>query len=259
MDTTFALHWGKMKIRKIIRIVWISLGITFMIWSYSTFQSRDLPIDTYVSTEKIEVVESDNEIVFIPKQSASSLEVIFFQGGLVDPDAYAPFARQIARAGFTFHLIKASWRFPQYDYEKISEMFDLSSGTYVIGGHSQGAKTAAQFVFENPDKAKGLFLFGTTHPRDINLSELTIPTLKLYAEFDGLASIAEVMHNKAKLPPNTRLSFIKGGNHSQFGHMGKLFFDDDATISRDEQQALVKSELISFLRELDQKSWTTAP
>ena len=55
---------------------------------------------------------------------------------------------------------------------------------------------AAQFVYENPEVFKGLFLMGTSHPRDIDLSSSNIPCLKLYAEYDGLASVEEVMENK---------------------------------------------------------------
>jgi pimeloyl-ACP methyl ester carboxylesterase len=223
-----------------------------MIWGFSTFQSRDLPVDTFVTTDKVQVLEKEDEIVFLAKSNPKSIEIIFFQGGLVDPNAYAPFAREIAQQGFTFHLIKASWRFPQYDYEKVLGMFDLTHGKFVVGGHSQGAKTAAQLAYQNPDQVTGLFLMGTTHPRDISLSTFNAPTIKFYAEFDGLASVPEVLKNKDKLPPNANMVFIKGGNHSQFGHMGELFFDNNAAISRDEQQAFIRAELLDFLNLVEQ-------
>ncbi|MEC8894402.1 MAG: hypothetical protein VX901_13860 [Candidatus Poribacteria bacterium] len=55
---------------------------------------------------------------------------------------------------------------------------------------------ASQFVYENPNLMKGLFLLGTSHPRDFDLSERILSTIKLYAEFDGLASVPEVMETK---------------------------------------------------------------
>jgi VIT1/CCC1 family predicted Fe2+/Mn2+ transporter len=72
---------------------------------------------------------------------------------------------------------------------------------------------------------------GTSHPRDIDLSSQEISCIKLYAENDGLASVAEVMENKNKLPINTDLVLITGGNHSQFGYLGQLLMDNTATIS----------------------------
>ena len=176
---------------------------------------------------------------------------------MTDPKAYAPLCRQIAENGFTYHLIKMNWRMPQWDYTKIAKMFNLKKGNYIIGGHSQGAKMASQFVYENPNLMKGLFLLGTSHPRDFDLSERILSTIKLYAEFDGLASIPEVMENKNKLPKNTELVIINEGNHSQFGHLGKFLTDETAEISLAEQQRLAIGKLTVFLRELNQKTKNT--
>ena len=140
-----------------------------------------------------------------------------------------------------------AWRLPQYDYQKIAKIFDLKQGNYILGGHSQGGKMAAQFIYENPTLCKGLFLMGTSHPRDIDLSSLAIPCMKLYAERDGLASVEEVMANKGKLPKEAKLILIPGGNHSQFGFLGKLLMDDAATISVEAQQQQTAEALIDFM------------
>jgi hypothetical protein len=110
----------------------------------------------------------------------------------------------------------------------------------------------SQFVYENPNLMKGLFLMGTSTPKDIDLSNLTIPTIKLYAENDGLASVEEVMQFKGNLPMNPKLILIKGGNHSQFGFLGQLFLDSKPSISLQEQQQQTLAQLISFFNELDQ-------
>ncbi len=216
----------------------------------STFQSRNLPKDTFTNDKKVTVTRNDDQITFKSDSSENNPEVIFFQGALTDPKAYAPFCRKIAENGFTCHLIKMAFRLASKDYRKISEIFDLKSGNYVIGGHSQGGKMAAQFVYENPGIMKGLFLLGTSHPRDIDLSNLSIPVLKMYGENDGLASVEEVIENKDKLPKNAKLILIKGGNHSQFGYLGKLFTDDKAGISLEEQQQITVDYLIAFLNEI---------
>lgn len=111
---------------------------------------------------------------------------------------------------------------------------------------------AAQFAFENPGKLKGIFLLGTSNPKDFNMSDQHIPTLKLYAEHDGLASVDEVMENRELLPSQSSLIMIKGGNHSQFGFLGKLFLDDDATITRDQQQAEILKHLLLFFEGIDE-------
>lgn len=241
----------KLSKHSVFRIVWFSLVGIFMIWNFGTYQSRNLPSDTFENTEKVSVEETSDQIIFKSTDKNKGLEVIFFQGGLVDPKAYAPLCRKLAEVGFTSHLIKMPFRLPIYGYQKISEIIDLPNGNYVIGGHSQGGKMAAQFLFENPEIFKGIFLLATSHPRDIDLSNLNIPALKLYGEFDGLASVDEVMGNESQLPAGARSILIEGGNHSQFGFLGTLFMDDDAGIPLEKQQELTISFLVDFLNSIE--------
>jgi pimeloyl-ACP methyl ester carboxylesterase len=219
----------------------------FFIWNWNTFQSHHLPANTFLNNSLVTVIETDDQIIFESKTPKSNLEVIFFQGGLTDPKAYAPLCRNIAENGFTCHLIKMDWRLPQYDYQKVAKLMDLPNGSYIIGGHSQGGKMAAQMVYENPNLFKGLFLLGTSHPRDIDLSNQQIPCIKLYAENDGLASVEEVLENKNKLPKNSELILIDGGNHSQFGYLGQLLMDSSPDISLEEQQKQTSKNLIEFM------------
>ena len=236
--------WSK---RKVFRIVWFSLVSVLFIWNWNTFQSHNLPENTFSNSGIVSVTEIDDQITFRSNHSNHQLQVIFFQGGLTDPKAYAPLCRKLAESGFTTHLIKMDWRLPQYDYQKIAGLFNLKDGNFVIGGHSQGGKMAAQIVYENPKLFKGLFLLGTSHPRDIDLSSVNIPCMKLYAENDGLASVEEVLENKKKLPKNAELVLIKGGNHSQFGYLGQLLMDSSADISLEEQQNISFENLLKFI------------
>ena len=244
-----------MKIRKrsIFRLVRFSLVSILFIWQWTTYQSRNLPKETFKNDSKVSIEESSDKISFLANNSKNQNEIIFFQGGLTDPEAYAPLCRKIAENGFTCHLIKMNWRMPIWDYKKIEAMFDLKNGKYVIGGHSQGAKMASQFVYENPNLMKGLFLLGTSHPRDFDLSNRALPVLKLYAELDGLASVSEVLENKNKLPKGTDFVEIKGGNHSQFGYLGKLLTDETAKIKLAEQQRLTTEKLVAFFNKIETK------
>ena len=185
----------KIKKRNILRLIWFSLVIMFFIWQWNSYQSQNIPENIFLNDKKVTVNISDDKITFLTNDSINQNEIIFFQGGLTDPKAYAPLCHKIAENGYTCHLIKMDWRMPQWDYQKINTMFDLRSSKYIIGGHSQGAKMASRFVYENPDLMKGLFLLGTSHPRDFSLSDRILPTIKLYGELDGLASIAEVLEN----------------------------------------------------------------
>lgn len=241
----------KLNKRNIFRIIWFSVVLIFFIWQSSTYQARNVPESTFSKSDKVSVTEDGDKITFLSNDSGNKNEIIFFQGGFADPEAYAPLCRRMAESGFTCHLIKMDWRMPQWDYKKIKDLFKLRQNRYIIGGHSQGAKMAAQFVYENAGLMKGLFLLGTSHPRDVDLSERTIPTLKLFAEFDGLASVSEVMENKEKLPKNAAMIMIKGGNHSQFGYLGTLLTDENATIDLEKQQDLTLEHLAAFFKQIE--------
>lgn len=101
------------------------------------------------SNNAVSVIETEDEFVFIPSRTNKSIEVIFFQGGLTDPKAYAPLCRNIAQNGFRYQLIKMAWRLPLYDYRKVESLLDLKSRRFVIDGHSQGAKMAAHIYLRN--------------------------------------------------------------------------------------------------------------
>ncbi len=52
---------------KIFKIVWFSLVTVFVIWNGTTFQSHNLPKDTFSNTDKITVIENNDQIILNPK------------------------------------------------------------------------------------------------------------------------------------------------------------------------------------------------
>jgi len=242
----------KLSKRNWFRLIWFSLGISFFVWQAVTHQPHGVDPKLLNSDQLISVTNDDDKISFI-NQDGAQIEVLFFPGGMVHPEAYVPLARNIAEQGHNVHIIKMPWRMSTKGYNKINSLFDLGDRqkSFVLGGHSQGGKMAAQFVYENPGLISGLFLLGTSHPRDYDMSSFTIPTIKVYAEHDGLASVEEVNQNKNLLPSATEMFEIKGGNHSQFGYMGHLLMDDQAQISKEEQLSQTVNYLLKFLQQLE--------
>lgn len=237
--------------RNILLTGWVAAGLVFIAWNVVSYQAHDLPKDTLTTTNTVEVSEADDFIAFKAKTSHRQT-VLFFPGALVDPNAYASLARHLAEEGYSTYIIKMPWRMASYGYKTIDALFDLTdtSKQYVLCGHSQGGKMAAQFVYENPNKLAGLILIGTSHPREIDLSTIRIPVMKLCASNDDLASLDEVDRNKRKLPADTDFVLIKGGNHAQFGYYGMQLSDDNATISRVEQQQLTEQAILRFLKKI---------
>ncbi|WP_080054963.1 alpha/beta hydrolase [Spirosoma aerolatum] len=241
----------KLITKKLLRRIWIGAGLLFTAWNFISFQAHGVDEEIMTSTAAITVKQTDDFLGFIP-QGAKRQVLIFFPGAMVDPTAYAPLARHVAEAGYATYIIKMPWRLATYGYKRINTLAEFADTTkqYVLGGHSQGAKMAAQYVYEYPGKMAGLILMGTSHPRDISLSNSTIPIMKVSATNDGLASPWEVAQNKNKLPAHTEFVVIEGGNHAQFGYYGSQLGDDTPTLSRAEQQNRCEQAIVRFLQHL---------
>ena len=238
----------KRSFRNWFRIVWFSLVTLFFIWQWSTYQAKGVQGALAAIESNLKIEEGKEKISVLPRIGKPKGEVLFFPGGLVAPRAYLPLAKGIAAENYAVHIIKMPGRMATRGYLNIKTLFDLEdpSKNYLLGGHSQGGKMAAQFVFEHPKLVDGLFLLATSHPRDISLNSYKIPTIKIYAEKDGLASIAEVLENKDKLPLEAELKLLKGGNHSQFGYFGQLLMDGTPSINRETQHQQSIAYLTSF-------------
>ena len=236
------------KILKIFGAVWLLLGIAFFIYMYFTFKAKGFDETILKSNANIEVHISDDYISFNPKSIIKST-VFFYPGALVDPFAYSPLCRKLSDNGYKTIIIRMPWRMASKGYDLIKERNLITDdNSYTLIGHSQGGKMAGQFVYENPKSIKNLILLGTTHPRDINLSNLEVNVLKIYGSNDGVASPEKIENNKSKLPPNAEFYELKGGNHSQFGYYGHQMGDNKANITREQQLDAVVGKILEFIK-----------
>lgn len=117
-----------------------------------------------------------------------------------------------------------------------------------MAGHSRGGALAAEFIKDESKLVDSLILIGTTHPKELDLSNIKIDVTKIFATNDGLASENEVKEFAKNLPPHTNWVKIEGGNHSQFGYYSFQIGDKKATISRDMQQTILVDSIIQVLK-----------
>ncbi len=245
-----------------IRRVWITLGITFTVvfvsWSLIAYRSSD-DARLAIQPDSAVAITHVNEIwLFVPRRppSDSTPALVFFPGALVDPVAYAPIARAAAAAGFPAFIVELPRRGAFGGAEdpalagRLGQLLAAprTPRRWVIAGHSRGAVVASQIAAERRNGFVGLVLIGSSHPRDVDLSGLTVLVTKIVGTRDGLASRPEVEANRAKLPAATRWIWIEGGNHSQFGWYGFQPGDRRATIDATTQRATVIEGVIDVLR-----------
>ena len=245
------------KFWKIVRILWVTFGILFILWMANSFRARGFDKSILESDSRVAVAETSRFISFRPNASSQPVGLIFFPGGMVQPEAYAPMLRTIAEQGYSIFIVKlpfGSAPLKSQEADVINQALEIISANeliqhWFVGGHSRGAAIASRFAYAHGASFDGLILIGTSHPKEqaFDLSSTTLTVTKIYATNDGLASPDEVKDNALYLPANTTWVLIEGGNHSQFGYFGKLLFDNPATISREQQQELTIDAILSAL------------
>jgi pimeloyl-ACP methyl ester carboxylesterase len=125
---------------------------------------------------------------------------------------------------------------------------------WVIGGHSLGGAMAAQYSYKNPGSVKGLALWAAYPAGNNDLSGQDIAVISIYGNRDGVAAPDKVLAAKTLLPRTTRWVEINGGNHSQFGWYGLQPGDNEAGITRENQQSQVVKATVELLQQVE-KGW----
>lgn len=240
------MKWSK---GKIFGMVWVTFGVCFFTWIFISMSAQGVVEKIFADTSTVQVTKNDDYLLFTPNEAYQKV-IFFYPGALVDPDAYAPLCRRIAEQGYRVLLIHMPWRMATKGYTKIKELNLLSDEAkqYILIGHSQGGKMAAQFVYENPNMIDKLILLGTTHPRDTDLSNFQISVLKIYGSNDGIAEPDKVTANKPRLPSTAKYIHLEGANHSQFGYYGFQLGDNEAGITREKQQQQVLGHILDFIK-----------
>ncbi|MCX7773010.1 MAG: alpha/beta hydrolase [Clostridia bacterium] len=174
---------------------------------------------------------------------------IFYPGGKVAPEAYAPMAEKIAEQGFKAVIVPMPFHLAVFAPDKAREVMKQypEIKEWFIGGHSLGGVMAAQFAFSNPNSLKGLVLLAAYPQKSKDLSHAALPVLSIYGTNDGFVGQSKIDLSKAFLPKDAIFLPIEGGNHSQMGWYGFQKGDKTATISREEQQRAVVQAITDFM------------
>lgn len=240
--------------RRLFRLAWLLLGVGFLLYLGWSYRASGVDPALLASDDAVEVVEDSERIVFRPRRQRAAA-LVFLPGAMVDPHAYAPLARGVARHGYPVHVLKLPLRIAPFEAQRLAAVervvaliaADRAASRWIVAGHSLGGALAARAARDHADRIAGLVLIGTSHPRDFDLSALRIDVTKVSGTHDGLASPQEVKANARLLPAHTRWVEIAGGNHSQFGHYGLQLGDHPATVSRSRQQEATQRALLDAL------------
>lgn len=183
-------------------------------------------------------VETKPWISFLPLEREPQTGLIFYPGGRVEPEAYAPAAAAIASSGYLVVIAPMPLNLAVLQPDAAGEVMAAypQIRRWVVGGHSLGGAMAARFAGRHPDRVAGLALWASYPAESDSLAGRSLEVVSIYATRDGVADGGRILGAKSFLPQNTAWVEIEGGNHAQFGWYGDQAGDLPAYISRSEQQ-----------------------
>ena len=236
----------------LIALALIIVGaLGFLFWA-STPSGEVMPqAQTALESSQLVNVTRGRWLVFAPRDASPSQGFIFYPGGRVAVEAYAPLGSALAAAGHLAILAPMPLNLAILDPDAASAIIDAypEIAGWVIGGHSLGGVMAARYASNHPDKIQGLVLMAAYPEDGVDLSESDIAVATVYAELDGLSTVADIESSFARLPADSAKVLIAGGNHAQFGWYGPQSGDNAAAISHEAQYDMLIAATLNLMTE----------
>lgn len=229
-----------------------SLSLLFVVWTRVS-RYPALP-DAHSAAQTAKRV--NGWLVFEPVSPASR-GLIFYPGGLVDAEAYAPVARALADRGVLTVITPVPLELAVLNVNAADGVQAAFPGVKVwaLGGHSLGGAMAAQYMTTHAGTAplfRGLVLWGAPLSGGIDVSTLPVHVLSIYGSRDGLSPSLTAAGRRAGLPTSAELLAIEGGNHAMFGDYGPQKGDNAATIAPLAARAQIADATAAFVLGLGQ-------
>lgn len=202
------------------------------------------------STGYYNVTDTDNSITFTPTQNRSTMGIIFYPGGKVQPEAYSVIASKLAAKGYTTIIVKMPFNLAFFGVNSADDVIAKHPeiNSWVIMGHSLGGVFASEYAVNHQDKIKGVVYLAAYS--STNASNATFKALSIRGSLDNLTTAQDISNNKNKFPANTVFITIPGGNHYNNGNYGPQAGDNNSTITREEQQNKTVGYILEFLKNL---------
>lgn len=194
----------------------------------------------------VSVYELDDNIVFSPENPRAGF--IFYPGGKVQAEAYAPLMEACAERGVLCVLIRMPANLAVLDVDAADgtqEEFPEISEWY-MGGHSLGGSMAASYLGDHTEEFKGLILLAAYSTED--LSDTDERVLSIYGSNDQVLNLEKYSENSENLSSDMEEKIIEGGNHAYFASYGEQDGDGNAEITNAEQIKITADLIENFIQ-----------
>lgn len=236
--------------RLIIGIVGILLIGAIGFWSWATIRAQEATERAVTILQENGIELENGQLVFQPN-TPNNKGLIYYPGGLVDPEAYAVTAQGIADAGYLVIIPKMPLNLA---FTGINRADDIQAEfpeitSWVIGGHSLGGAMAAEYAKSNTARLDGLIMYASYPANNEEFIDFPIPILSITASKDPGSPQQRAFYDV--IADSATLFVVEGGNHRQYADYEYQPNDGIPTISAQEQQEELIQATVQFLDELE--------
>ncbi len=234
----------------LIGILVILLLATVGLFGWATLRSQEATERAAAVLQENGVQREDGQLVFRP-DSPTDKGLIYYPGGLVDPEAYAVTAQGISDAGYLVVIPKMPLNLAFTGIKRAdgirADFPEIES--WVIGGHSLGGAMAAEYAKNNVDSLDGLIMYASYPANNEQFIDFPIPILSISASKDPGTPQQDAFYDA--VADSAQQFVIEGGNHRQYADYSFQPDDGIATISAAEQQDQIIAATVEFLDTLE--------
>lgn len=246
--------WTKILIWGVSLIVIVIIGLLVYLNSITYSPSNQAEL-AFQNDNQVIVTEIKDGYKFEP-QTGKVIEpnIIFYPGGLVEPESYSPFARELAKRGHRVYIAEMPLNLAIFGQNKADSFLEEHPDeSFVIGGHSLGGSFAARYASEHSEKLKGVFFLASYADEGGSIKDTDLSVLQITGTADGVLNKEAWESAKTNLPADTLYVSVEGGNHGQFGSYGKQKGDNDPAIEEEQQLKQVVDAVEEWSTELNSK------
>lgn len=181
---------------------------------------------------------------FLPEEPVCGL--IFYPGGLVDHQAYAPLMQALAREGVLCVVPRMPLALAVLDMnaaDGITARYPQVD-RWAIGGHSLGGAMAASYAADHGEDFSALVLLAAYATAKLPDS---LSVVSVFGDADGVLNREKYAQYRSNLPADAHEILLSGGNHAQFGDYGEQKGDGAAAISAGDQIARTVQAILPLL------------
>ena len=203
----------------VVAAIIVAAGVAFAIYASDYYHADERATAAMQSTETVEVRTLRNgDIAFEPLYPQAG--IVFYPGGKVQAEAYAPLMQALAERGFLSVIVPMPFNLAVLNVngaDGIQEQFPAIH-EWILMGHSLGGSMAAAYADGHNDEWAGLVLLAAYSMSD--LSDNDIDVLSIRGDNDEVLDMDMYSRKRGNLPYEATERVVPGGNHAQFGDYG---------------------------------------